>query len=450
MKLRTKLIFFVLGVVIVPLLVSGLIGYYFHLRREWVPSPKNIQRILNEFENVCRSVKGHSGSAEPDFSAIALPKGLSVWVVDVQSRVIYTNREVSEEHELFDVAGIGRGILLVHPITVEGINDIKVMLQFPPGPENRKKRGPFFIQFVERSMWWLFALIVFSSVMITIILRSFNRAVAKLDKATRRIAEGDLDFELSVEGSDEIASLTRSFDKMRKNLKDSIARRSRFLMSVSHDLKTPLTSIKGYVEAILDGLAENPEKLNRYLSVIGEKSKALEERIGKLIDYVNMETGDWRMSWEEINLHDFLTHISEFYREDASVLKRTFQNDIRIPESVRVKGDRALLLHCFENLFDNSVRYTGDGDTIKLSAVLEGEEALVVFKDTGMGIEEHEMGKVFEPFYRGTRSRREQGSGLGLSIVKSIIDAHGWKIGIDSIPGKETTLTIHISPVKNN
>lgn len=234
---------------------------------------------------------------------------------------------------------------------------------------------------------------------------------------------------------------------MRRNLKDSIARRSRFLMGVSHDLKTPLTSIKGYLEAISDGLAENPAKLNRYLSVIGEKSKALEERIGELIDYVNMETGEWRMRQEEMDLSALLNEIAQMYREDASVFKRSFRYDIEPAGAVSVMGDRALLLRCFENLFDNAIRYTDEGDEIILSAHLKGDSLLVAFDDTGAGMDDDELNRVFEPFYRGTVSRREQGSGLGLSIVKSIIDAHGWRISVESTPEEKTVFTIYISPV---
>jgi signal transduction histidine kinase len=311
-----------------------------------------------------------------------------------------------------------------------------------------KKPLPLYVRILERSKWWLFAIIVFSATMITIIVRSFNRSIRSLEQATRRVAEGDLNFELSTEGKDEIASLTRSFESMRRDLKEASSRRSRFLMGVSHDLKTPLTSIKGYLEAISDGLASDPEKLNRYLSVIGEKSKALEERIAELIDYVNMETGEWKMKQKEIKLLGFFNEISALYREDASIFKRSFQADIRIPEHAYVMGDRALLLRCFENLFDNAMRYTEEGGIITLSAVHEGERVMVVFQNSGTGIDEDDLGRLFEPFYRGTRSRRERGSGLGLSIVKSIIDAHGWSIGVDSVPGKHTRFTIHISPVQ--
>jgi signal transduction histidine kinase len=108
------------------------------------------------------------------------------------------------------------------------------------------------------------------------------------------------------------------------------------------------------------------------------------------------------------------------------------------------------LLRCFENLFDNAIRYTKEGDAITLSALHTGEEVVVVFRDTGMGIDGPELNRVFEPFYRGTRSRREEGSGLGLSIVKSIVDAHGWNIGVESTPGRGTALTLRIFPVKTS
>jgi signal transduction histidine kinase len=445
-KLRTKLILFVVGVVIIPVLVSGLIGFYLHRRREWVPSPQRMGQMLGQFETEARSaVKG------PDYASIEVPQGLTVWIVDSDNRVIYTNIEGTAVHQLLDPPFFERGLLLIHPITLQDSSEIRVLINFPPDPEgsgDKRRPIPFYARFLERSLWWLFAIIVFSAAMITIIVRSFNRSIRNLERATGRVADGDLDFELTARGNDEIASLTRSFDSMRRNLKDSIARRSRFLMGVSHDLKTPLTSIKGYLEAISDGLAENPEKLNRYLSVIGEKSKALEERIGELIDYVNMETGEWRMRQEEMDLSALLSEIAQMYREDASVFKRSFRYDIEPAGTVSVMGDRALLLRCFENLFDNAIRYTDEGDAIILSAHLKGDSLLVAFEDTGAGMDDDELNRVFEPFYRGTLSRREQGSGLGLSIVKSIIDAHGWRISVESTPKEKTVFTIYISPVR--
>lgn len=446
MKLRTKLIFFVSGVVIIPLLVSALIGFYLHRRREWVPSPRQMDRMFDRFEEIIMT------SQEPDYSSVDLPARLRVWILDENDMVTYTNSGQAVTGERIDIARLDRGIFHIFKVKDENGDEVRVLANFPSEIEDTdsdrgKRRIPPYVRFLERAVWWIFTLIVFSAVMITLIVRSFNRSVRKLESATRRIAEGDLDFELEIKGKDEISSLTSSFDSMRRELKEGNARRSRFLMGVSHDLKTPLTSIEGYLEAIADGLADEPEKLERYHGVIQEKSKVLEERIAELIDYVNMETGEWRMRREAIELAGFFRQISDIYREDASVFNRRFSSDIALPEGVCVAADRGLLLRCFENLFNNSIRYTRENDTISLRAFLKKGEVMVVLEDTGMGIQEKDLDMVFEPFYRGTGSRREQGSGLGLSIVKSIIDTHGWRIGVESVPDGRTAFTIHISPV---
>ncbi|MBN2325064.1 MAG: HAMP domain-containing protein [Spirochaetes bacterium] len=454
MKLRTKLILFVFGTVFIPVLVSGLIGFYLHKRREWVPSPGRIDRLLSEFEKTIVNTQRN-----PDFASIELPKMLTVWVFDSDDTLIFKtgghtgDRSAGDRNMgtsgTFDVSLLKSGMFLVHPVTRDDGSEARVVLRFPPDPErDGNKRPPFYAKFLERGMWWIFALILFSAVMITVIMRSFNRSIKKLERATRRVANGDLDFELVPEGKDEIASLARSFESMRRNLKESLARRSRFLVGVSHDLKTPLTSIKGYLEAISDGLADDHEKLVRYLSIIGEKSKLLEDRIGELIDYVNMETGEWRLNKETLPLSELFEEIAGMYGEDAPVFGRTFRYHDEIGEPVTVSADRALLLRCFENLFDNAIRYTREGDTIALRARRDDGGIVVTFEDSGPGLRMEERDRVFEPFYRGSGSRREDGLGLGLSIVKSIVDAHRWRISVESEPGASTSFSIHIPEVK--
>jgi signal transduction histidine kinase len=441
MKLRTKLILLVSGVVFIPVLVSGLIGFYLHKRREWVPSPKRMEQLRLQFENAILS-----SPEKPDYAAIELPEAILVWVVDSDNMVVYDNGPVSGSQKRLDPSLFDSGLFLVRPVTLDDGRVMRVVTRFPPDPHSHgsKKRPPFYTQFLERGIWWFFALILFSAVMITVIMRSFNRSIKKLERATRRVANGDLDFELVPEGKDEIASLARSFDSMRRNLKESLARRSRFLIGVSHDLKTPLTSIKGYLEAISDGLADDPEKLVRYLSVIGEKSKLLEDRIGELIDYVNMETGEWRLKKETLSISDLFKEIAGMYSEDAPVFNRTFRYYDEVGEPLTVSADRALLLRCFENLFDNAIRYTKEGDTIALRVQREEGGIVVTFEDSGPGMQKEELDRVFEPFYRGSGSRREDGLGLGLSIVKSIVEAHCWHINVESAPGAHTAFSIHI------
>ncbi|MBW8002918.1 MAG: sensor histidine kinase [Planctomycetes bacterium] len=154
-----------------------------------------------------------------------------------------------------------------------------------------------------------------------------------------------------------------------------------------------------------------------------------------------METGEWKLRQERINLLSFLNRIARIYQEDASVLKREFNSRIKIPPDIKIEADSNLLNRALENLFNNALRFTRESDSIYLTAHLKNGEVLISIEDTGPGLTEAEIKLIFEPFYRGTSSRREQGFGLGLSIVKSIINAHGWEIKADSRPGDGTRFT---------
>jgi signal transduction histidine kinase len=266
----------------------------------------------------------------------------------------------------------------------------------------------------------------------SLVVERAGRSIRALASAAERIAGGDMDFDIpGGDRSDEISSLRESFQIMRDGLKEENAKRARFLMAVSHDLRTPLTSIEGYVEAIKDGLAGKPEDLQRYLDIISTKASVLEDRILELIDFVNMETGEWKLRAEEIDLTDFLNNLAADWCSEAEVLNRRFRYLLDTDGSIRVIGDSGLLSRVFDNLFDNAVRYSRDGGTITLRVGPgEGDGFDIVVSDDGPGIPEGMEERIFEPFYRGTRSRREQGFGLGLSIVRSILDAHGWRITV--------------------
>ena len=258
---------------------------------------------------------------------------------------------------------------------------------------------------------------------------SFRRRLTSIREAIRRIAGGNLDVPVEVVGSDELSDLARDLDATRGTLKEEYAKRSRFLMSVSHDLKTPLTTIRGYLEAIDDGLAADEQTLAQYLAIISQKSEVLETRIVELIEFVRMETGDWRMQNACFSLCEFLTQNCAVLTEDARVHGRTFGYDLNLPADLHVTGDKALLTRVFENLFHNALRYTREGDRVTVSAAMGPDgTALVFVEDTGPGFGENDPEKLFEPLARGTNSRQEPGFGLGLSTARAIVDSHGWTI----------------------
>jgi signal transduction histidine kinase len=361
------------------------------------------------------------------FSTISeLPTGISATQSDLFG---YMRRNVDSYHFTFDTP------------RADDREESLVILKLP---KIRPDIATFRNQLLLMVTYSMITLLVFSSLMSVLIIRSLNGSILKLEGATRRIAEGDLDFELPVRGNDQIASLTRSFDSMRRALKEEYARRARFIMGVSHDLRTPLTLIQGYVEAISDGFAAEPDSQKKYLSIILDKTRALEEMIAELIEFVKMETGEWRMTHREVALQSFLVENARRFAEDARILKRDFSWTVDIPEGTHVPMDAGLFARALGNLVGNAIRYTEENGKIEMTAAVDSTEVVLSIMDSGIGIPAAELGKIFDPFYRGTNSRREQGFGLGLTTVRSIIQSHGWNISVRSSVGAGTTFTIRM------
>ena len=262
-------------------------------------------------------------------------------------------------------------------------------------------------------------------------MRPMARAVIDLEAAAGEIGKGNWDVQIKpikTRKQHPFAHLIRAFDQMRRELKDNHERQHRIMMSISHDLKTPLTSIKGYVEALQDGMAQNPEDLSHYTGIIMEKTNLLEERINDLIHFSRLQTTEWQSLFSDFPLKGLLDEAAGIFRNDALIRKRELETLIDIPEDALVKGDRRMLFRVLENLFDNACRYTEPGDTIRLSAKkLEGKW-LISMEDSGSGIEKKHIPHIFDNFYRADSGRNTRGIGVGLASAKTIIQSHGGKI----------------------
>jgi signal transduction histidine kinase len=229
---------------------------------------------------------------------------------------------------------------------------------------------------------------------------------------------------------------------MRLALKEEERRRARFIMGITHDLKTPLALIKGYTEAIADGMTSDPAALKQSLAIIAGKSDQLETMINDLLSFIKIDTGEWRGALTSVNLTAFLCDYAERIKSDAELLRHVFESDIRLPPDTQVPMDTALVVRALENLIGNAIRYTPEGGLVRLSAWLEPDELakpapppsriVIEVRDNGPGIGADDLPHVFETFYRGTSSRREQGMGLGLSVVKGVVETHGWTISVHS------------------
>ncbi|MCH5210645.1 MAG: HAMP domain-containing histidine kinase [Oscillospiraceae bacterium] len=282
--------------------------------------------------------------------------------------------------------------------------------------------------------------------------KSVEKPIRDLARAADYIREGNLDFEVMGSDYEEIDSLCSNFDTMRKELRMAQERekymqkeRSMLLANISHDLKTPVTSIKGYVEGIRDGVADTPEKLERYLDTIHAKAETIDELVNNLSMFSKLELSKMIFDFETADINAFLRGFLEDYRLDIEKNGVELRTDIS-DETAFVKLDYEKMSRVFSNIIDNAVKYKSENNpTLEVSAFKRDKGVYISVSDNGIGIDENEIKNVFEGFYRADASRSIKGSGLGLGIVKQIVEKHGGKIWLKSDGiGKGTTAVIYL------
>jgi signal transduction histidine kinase len=283
--------------------------------------------------------------------------------------------------------------------------------------------------------------VVFIAVMSNVIAASINRQIKRLVDATRHVAEGHLDVRVDDEGDDTFGELVRSFNVMSDRVREESAARSRFVLGVSHDLKTPLASISGYMDAIEDGIAETEEDRRKYLGVIREKTRILDHRIRQLIDFLKLETSEWRSTLVSEDLGQLLRETASLVELEARA--RGVEPRIDVDENLTLvcAHDPDLVLRAMENLIENAFRY--GQDFIGLSVGIRTNELVITISNGGPAIPDEDLAFIFEPFYRASKSRRETGFGLGLATVKSVVSSHGWTIHATSEAGR-TEVSIRV------
>lgn len=270
------------------------------------------------------------------------------------------------------------------------------------------------------------------------------RPVSQLKKAASEISSGNLDYEIAEYGDEEIKELCHDFEIMRLQLKDSVHLRMQYddnrkilISSISHDLKTPITSIEGYVEGILDGIAKTPEKVETYLKTIYSKAKYMDVMIDDLLLYSKLELKQIPFNFEKVDIVEYLSYcVYECAPElEKSNIKIRLQDDLRYSKYVML--DRERMKRVILNIIDNSRKYM-DKEQGEISLMLRETNLCIIIEisDNGCGIDKNQAGKIFDRFYRTDSARSgAKGSGLGLAIAKQIVEGHRgriWCIGHES------------------
>ncbi len=432
MKLGRRFLLLSLSLIAVPVLIGSALGLVQWLTEGWTATLGSYTAARRWLDRTVQEAQTTEEIIE------SRPRGVELAVADANGRVVAATAAMADRVHLSSEelasrpAGEGPEETLIVPLpNLDGAAFLIAQFGRPRVFHSRPPWVPavvgpfvFLAPVIAISLW---------------ILRDLRRSIITLRDAAVRISSGDLEFQLDTSGTDEFAEVRRSFETMRGTIREEYDRRARFTLGVSHDLKTPLALIKGYAEAIEDGHAADPAKLARYVRIIRERSDLLQERIAHLISFLKLETGEWLSTLKPVALGAFLEECGATAATDARLEGRSVESHIRLPGDLVVRLDPVLVRRAIENLIHNALSHSPAGAWVRLEARADvgAGRVLIAVANGGFTLPAADLALLSEPFYRGDSARSGAGAGLGLSIVRSVVESHGWTLHIDdSVPGE--------------
>ena len=279
--------------------------------------------------------------------------------------------------------------------------------------------------------------------------------IRELTQAADDISKGDLSRRININtGGIEIDELAANMNQMAMKLDEDFRRikrmekvRSEFLGNVTHELKTPISSISGYIETLLEGAIKDENVNLGFLERSLENAQRLDELVTDLVEISRIETGELKMNFEYFNIHDLLNDLFKDAHQRNS--NKTLKIQLEVPDKkLFIYGDKRRLDQVIANLLSNAMRYTDQGQ-IRIKVMRRDNELIFSIRDTGIGVSRKALSRIFERFYRTdkTRDRRKGETGLGMAISKHIIEAHSSHIYVDILEGKGSTFSFGITTI---
>lgn len=478
-KFKTRLLVTSIAIVLVPFLLTSIafivVGSHVEdaetdpglLDRKNLVFAYTIENYSKMTENVLKKVKDQigvnpsrleskeyldeiSGQLNDRFSYIIVRKGDSVY---------YTDNDMAAQ-KIFDMLPEYGNEL---PDSETGLyyNDMKKLVKQLDFRFGDGSDGSFFIVTSVRTLIsrnalreMVFALVLIlclTSIVLTWwIQKGIFTPINQLNTAMQNIAEGNLEYMLTTEEKGEIGELYRNYEDMRLRLKESTdekleheQKNKELVSNISHDLKTPITSIKGYVEGIMDGVADTPEKMNKYIKTIYDKANDMDRLINELTTYSGIDNNRIPYTFRRINVADYFRDCVEEVGLDLESRHIELNYDALVEPDTQIIADPEQLKRVINNIISNSVKYINkEKGVIDIRILDELDSIRVEIEDNGMGIAAKDLPNIFERFYRTDASRNSSkgGSGIGLSIVKKIIEDHGGYIWATSKENEGTCM----------
>jgi len=293
--------------------------------------------------------------------------------------------------------------------------------------------GPYILSILR--MFGFASLLALAITYVTVYFMIFRltKPLRQMSLATKKYASGDFSYRVNINGNDELAELAGAFNSMAKDLATLESSRRSFVANVSHELKTPMTTIGGFIDGILDGTIEK-DKTKYYLNIVSDEVKRLSRLVTSMLNMSKIEAGELSLKPRR---YDISEQIFKTMLAFEQLIEKKNINIVGLDQmkSVFLSADEDMINQVIYNLLDNAVKFTPPLGTIEISDYSDNTFAVVKIKNSGAGISSEEIGKIFERFYKIDKSRSYdvRGAGLGLYIVKSIIELHGGTISVSSV-----------------
>ena len=285
--------------------------------------------------------------------------------------------------------------------------------------------------FVDSALIALFCMLVAGSITFLVIADIIVKPISRLNKATNELSKGNYRVRVNYAGNDEIARLNRSFNQMAQQLAKQEETRQQFISDVFHEFQTPLTAIQGFA-TILKNEKLSDEQRQKYADIILFHSKRLSTLSKNMLQLTVLDGEDVKLDISEFSLIEQLNRVIE--TQDNLALAKDIEIEFHTPKNdIRVEADEARLEQVWINLVNNAIKYTNEHGVVTIEVKKTSKEVEVSIQDTGVGMSKEAISHIFERFYRQDKSRKVEGNGLGLSIVKRIVDLHHGTIDVISV-----------------
>lgn len=331
-----------------------------------------------------------------------------------------------------------------------------------PTAENNRSQG--IIRLIFSKLGFVIGMIILIFILSIIIMslitsKTITKPISLLAKGANEIASGNLDYKIDYDSTNEVGTTVTAMNDMTSKLKESIDQRNKIdksrkemVAGLAHDLRTPLTSVKGYVEGIRDGIAKTPEKQAEYIDIIYSSTLDMEKLLDDLMSISRLELGNIQLNLEKTNLISFIDEYTE------ELLPQLEQKGVKLqitkPEeqNVFVMLDTDRFSRVLNNIVSNSLKYSKKEAKTNIELSIQNYEKSVIIsiEDNGIGIESENLSNIFDTFYRAdtARTKAREGSGIGLAVCKEIVNLHGGTIWANSTIGEGTTILISLETLK--